>query len=215
MILDIIALTVLVLCVVSGARRGFVRSFLGVVSFVVAIVAGLLLFDAFHTWFAASAAGVFLTEKITGALSTVFGESLGDTASGLQLPDFLQKGLERAGTLTADVAASAAEQLAALIVGVLAVVLLILLIRLALKIVMQVLSGVMKLPVLKQFNGLLGGVFGAVSGLFWVWILLSVAGFLVVLPAFSFLADWMNGSVAMDLSQDGALLLGAFVHQFF
>lgn len=215
MILDIIALTILVLCVVSGARRGFVRSFLGVVSFAVAIIAGLLLFDAFHAWFAASAAGVFLTEKITGALSGVFGESMGDAAGGLQLPDFLQKGLESAGALTADVASSAAEQLAALIVGVLAVVLLILLIRLALKIVMQVLSGVMKLPVLKQFNGLLGGVFGAVSGLFWVWIVLSVAGFLVVLPAFSFLADWMNGSVAMDLSQDGALLLGAFVHQFF
>lgn len=215
MIIDILALTILVLCIVAGMRRGFARAFLGVLSFVVSIVAGLLLYSSFHAWFAASVVGRFLTDKISGALAGVFGESLGGAVNQLDLPEFLQKGLEGAGELTADVAASAAQQLAALVVGVLAVVLLILLIRLALKLIMHVVSGMMKLPVLRQFNGLLGGVFGALSGLFWVWIILSVVGFLAVLPAFSFLAGWMSGSVAMDISQDGALLLGAFVHRFF
>lgn len=215
MIIDILALTILVLCIVTGIRRGFVRSFLGLLSLVVSIVAGLLLYNGFHAWFASSAVGVYLTEKITGVLNGIFGESLGASISSLNLPGFLQKSLDGAGELTAEVASSAAEQLAALVVGVLAVVLLILLIRLAIKLIMSVLSGVMKLPVLRQFNSVLGGVFGGISGLFWVWILLSAAGFLVVLPAFSFLAGWIEGSVAMDIGQDGALLLGAFVHQFF
>lgn len=215
MILDILALTILILCIVSGMRRGFVRSLLGVLSFVVAVVAALLLYDGFHAWFSASAAGVFLQGKITGALSGAFGESLGNASGGLQLPEFLQKGLESAGNWTGDVAQSAAQQLASLVIGVLSVILLILLIRLVLRLALQVLSAVVRLPVLRQCNGLLGGVFGAVTGLFWIWLLLSLAGFLAVLPAFSFLSGWLDQSAVMKLSQDGSLLLGAYVNQFF
>ncbi len=215
MILDILALTIWIVCIISGMRRGFVRSLLGVLSFVIAIVAALFFYDGFSAWFSASTAGVFLQEKITGILSGAFGESLGDASGGLQLPEFLQKGLESAGNWTSDVAQSAAEQLAALVIGVLSVILLILVIRLVLRLILQVLSAVVRLPVLKQCNGLLGGIFGAVTGLFWVWLLLSLAGFLAVLPAFSFLTGWIDQSSVMKLSQDGSLLLGAYVNQFF
>ncbi len=187
-VLDIIVVAVVVLFALLGLRKGFLKSLMGFVGAVAALVLALTVarFAAswiFETW---------VRQPLADTISQALTESGAATAEGAldALPGYLTGllGLADGGTeAIVGAIASSSSSLAAvlvtalapvitnLIMVVLAIVLFfvfLLLVRLALRL----LNRVAKAPVLRQVNGLLGFLFGMGKGLLVVWLLCALAG---------------------------------------
>ena len=187
--LDGILLVFFLLFLLVGVRRGFIRSaahFLGAV--LSACLAGALgglaaqwLFDSFFRG--------ALVEKIQESISTLGAGDLAAAAQGFlsSLPDFVLRALENAGitvssitggleSQTGQAAEVVADALSPVFVGflkVLAVIVLYLLFMMVVRALADLLSGVFHLPLLRQVNGLLGGVFGLLLACVSLWVVLA------------------------------------------
>lgn len=188
--LDGILLVFFLLFLLVGVRRGFIRSaahFLGAV--LSACLAGALgglaaqwLFDSFFRG--------ALVEKIQESISTLGAGDLAAAAQGFlsSLPDFVLRALESAGitvssitggleSQTGQAAEVVADALSPVFVGFLKVLAVIVLYLLFMMVVVRaladLLSGVFHLPLLRQVNGLLGGVFGLLLACVSLWVVLA------------------------------------------
>jgi len=187
--LDIVLLCVFLLFVAVGIRRGFIRSaahFLGsvIAAFLASVLGGAAAQWVFDVMFRRA-----LVEKISESIGTLGTENVSAALEGLlsSLPDFIARALEDAGitvnslegvlaTRSGQAAELIADSLAPVFVGflkVLAVIVLFLLFMMLVRVLADMLSGLFHLPLLRQLNGLLGGVFGFLLGLVSVWIVIS------------------------------------------
>ena len=198
LIFDIIIVAVCILSIILGAKKGFIKSIMGMCT----LIAALFLAYAFTPTLSAY---VHDTE-IMGNVS----ESIGDTIKSLSrtdegeynlekmfedMPDAFRQILDRynaneselAGTITPEANAtesvvdSLASAIAAPVVSVISNVVSFLLIFVAAVIVLKLLTLLLdlifQLPVLKTANTMLGVLIGIVAALFWAWVLcpLSIA----------------------------------------
>ena len=184
--LDGILLVLFLLFLLVGVRRGFIRSaahFLGAV--LSACLAGALgglaaqwLFDSFFRG--------ALVEKIQESISTLGAGDLAAAAQGFlsSLPDFVLRALESAGitvssitggleSQTGQAAEVVADALSPVFVGFLKVLAVIVLYMMVVRALADLLSGVFHLPLLRQVNGLLGGVFGLLLACVSLWVVLA------------------------------------------
>lgn len=187
--LDLVLLCVFVLFAAVGVRRGFIKSaahFLG--SIIAALLASALGGAAAQWVFNVLVRGA-LVDRISQSIGTL---GAGNATAALEdvlssLPDFIVRALTDAGitvnslegvlaTRSGQAAELIADSLAPVFVGflkVLAVIVLFLLFMMLVRVLADMLSGVFHLPVLRQINGLLGGVFGFLLALVSVWVVIS------------------------------------------
>lgn len=187
--LDIVILCVFLLFVAIGVRRGFIRSaahFLGsvIAAFLASALGGAAAQWVFDTLFRGA-----LVEKISETISSL---GAGDAAAALDgvlatLPDFIARALRDAGVTASrlegaisaqsgQAAELIADSLAPVFVGflkVLAVIVLFLLFMMLVRFAADLLAGIFHLPVLRQLDGILGGLFGFLFALVAVWIVIS------------------------------------------
>ncbi len=187
--LDLVILCALVLFTALGIRRGFIKSaahFLGsvIAAFLASALGGAAAKWVFDVMFRNA-----LVEKISESIASLGAGDMGAALNGMfsSLPDFLVRALEDAG-ITANTlegvlahgsgqaAELIADSLAPVFIGflkVLAVIVLYLLFMMAVRALADVLSGLFHLPLLRQLNGVLGGVFGFLLALVTIWIAVS------------------------------------------
>lgn len=202
--LDICILGICLICVIAGVRRGFIRSlvhFLGaiVAAGLASVFGGYLAHWLFNTLFRDAMVG-----KIDASLRTMGVENAAITAEQLlaNLPDFIVRALEEAGVTAASISGGLASQtgraavmvvdyLAPVFVNflkVLAVIVLFFLFMTLVRVLAVTVSRMLKLPVLSQVDGLLGGVCGFLVALVVVWII--VAGLFVFTPMLEPSVQW-------------------------
>lgn len=189
--LDLILLAVFLLFTVIGIKRGFIRSaahFLGALlaSFLASALGGPIARWAFDALFREA-----LVRRVSEAMNSFGVESV---AAGLQkllssLPDFLFRILEEAGiTVSAleGIVANGSGQAAELVADALspvfvsflkvaAVLVLFLLFMMIVRGLADLLATVFRLPLLRQLDGALGGLFGFLLALVVVWLLIAAA----------------------------------------
>lgn len=219
--LDIGIAVVCLICVLVGVQRGFIRS---VVHFLGSIIAALLasvlggvvaqgLFDALFR--------DALVEKIGDSLQKLGADNAaaaaGEVLAGL--PDFLVRALEDAGVTLETVSGainSQTGQAANMVVSylspvfvsflkVLAVIVLFFLFMTLVRLLASFVGSLVRLPVLSQVDGLLGGVCGFLMALVVIWVI--VAGVMVFLPM---LDSEMQARVQKAL--DASFFAGMFVN---
>lgn len=220
--LDAVLAAVFLVFTVIGIRRGFIRSaahFLGALlaSFLASALGGPIAKWAFGALFRES-----LVSRVADAMNSFGVESV---AAGLEkllssLPDFLVRALEEAGVsagalegIVANGSGQAAElvadALAPVFVGFLkvaAVLVLFLLFMMLVRGLADLLATVFRLPLLRQVDGLLGGVFGFLLALVVVWLL--IAAFRVFQPMMTPDAQ-ADLEIALNHSVLAGLLTGA------
>ncbi len=198
MILDIILLAVVIICAYLGFKRGFVRSLCNVCSFALSIIVAFLSYTKITEFISASPVGKFISGKLS--------ESMGASAMDLSaIPEPLRKPFEAGAEAAAD---TMAQNLATIIIGIISVIITVILVRLLIKLIFKLLNVFAKLPVLKQCNRLLGGVFGAVSGCFWVCIVVLALTYLSLIPSAEFLQKIMSSSEVVAMVAENNFLLG-------
>lgn len=187
--LDLIILCVFVLFTALGVKRGFIKSAAHFLGSVIAALLASALGGAAAKWVFNVMFRDALVEKIGASLSSLGAETIGASVKNVleTLPDFLVRALAEAG-ITANrleaVVATQSGQAAELITDalapvfisflkVLAVLVLFLLFMVLVRLLADVVSGLFYLPLLRELNGLLGGVFGFLMALIVLWVVLS------------------------------------------
>lgn len=188
-VLDIVFLCVFLLFAVIGVHRGFIKSavhFLGAVisAFLASVLGGAAaqwVFDVLFRQALVERIGESIAALGTGNAGMVIEELLNS------LPDFIVRALEGAGvtasalegvlaTKSGEAAELVADSLAPVFVGflkVLAVIVLFLLFTMLVRVVADLVTRVCRLPLLRQLNGFLGGLFGFLLALVSIWVLVS------------------------------------------
>ena len=220
-ILDGIILLICLLCVLIGVKRGFIHS---VVRFLGSIIAALLasaLGGVLAQWLFDTMFRGAMVEKINSSLQTLGADNAAAAASQVlaSLPDFLVRALEEAGVTletvshainsqTSGAAGMVVDYLSPVFVNflkVLAGIVLFFLFRTIVRLLAALVGDILRLPILKEVDGLLGGVFGFLLAMVSVWVV--VAGVMVFMPM-------LDSGTQQQVQEalDGSLLTGVLVN---
>lgn len=200
MVLDIVFAIIMIVCVVWGFKRGFVRSVCNVFSFVISFAVAFLSYNKISSFVASSTVGKFVSDKISGSVAL-------PAMDLTSLPELVRKPME-AGVQTTDDAVNALSQnFSAVIIGIISVIITIVLVKIAVKLIFKLFDVVSTLPVIKQCNGILGGAFGVISGIFWICIFSVVITYLSLLPSMSFLQELSYGSYCLEMVMNNNLIV--------
>ncbi len=220
-ILDGMILLICLLCVLIGVRRGFIYSvvrFLGsmIAALLASALGGVLAQWLFDTMFRGA-----MVEKINSSLQTLGADNAAAAASQVlaSLPDFLVRALEEAGVTletvshainsqTSGAAGMVVDYLSPVFVNflkVLAVIVLFFLFMTIVRLLAALVGDILRLPILKEVDGLLGGVFGFLLAMVSVWVV--VAGVMVFMPMLD-----SGAQQQVQEALDGSLLTGVLVN---
>jgi uncharacterized membrane protein required for colicin V production len=224
-LIDIILIAIVALSIWNGAKRGFVRSVMNMITFITAFLCGWYFYPPLAVIYNDN----FLLGKISTDIYNAINSIISNGAESINLsrlfadkPDaFLEitkrysadiNTLEKyfnaqvnagANNITADISARIAEPVATGLSKVLAFLTIFFGIVILLKIVTLILDLVFKLPVLNVFNHVAGFILGSVSGLAYAWILSVVIAaalpFLSMLFPAVFSQNTGSGSILLNL----------------
>lgn len=218
--LDLVLFGVFVLFVAMGVFRGFIRSAVHFLGSIIAACLSAALGGVAAQWLFDSVFRGALVERVSESINTLGTSGAVTSVDSLlaSLPDFLVRALEDAGVTSdaisrgiAGQSSAAAEQVADLLapvfigfLKVLAVIVIFALLMVAVRIVAEIVSGLLRLPVLGQLDGILGGVCGFLMALVLVWV--ALAAVQVFIPMLD-----MNTQVEIERALDRSIVAGIFV----
>lgn len=183
MIIDIFYIFIFILCIYIGYKRGFAKTAISFMSLFLSILAAVYFYTPFVNFINSLPGAVKITESIkSGIASAVTPFFENDTVPEI-FSNFLLNSLKE----------NAASAAAEIIFSIGLMVLFIILIKLALAIISALAGAVFKLPVLKQANSFLGGIFGALSGVAVCYVLAMVM-FIVAGTSVSWFAEQIKES---------------------
>lgn len=220
-ILDLVLFGVFVLFVAMGVFRGFVRSAVHFFGSIIAACLSAVLGGLAAQWLFDSMFRSALVERVQSSLN-MLGTS--DALSSLDsvlasLPDFIVRALEDAGVSASSISGSimsqsgvAAERIADLLaptfvsfLKVLAVIVIFALLMVVVRILAEVVAGLLRLPMLGQLDGILGGVCGFMLALVLVWVVLG--GVQVFVPMLD-----VSTQNQIQRALDDSIVAGIFVN---
>lgn len=219
-ILDGIILLICLICVLVGVKKGFIHS---VVRFLGAVIAALLastLGGALAQWLFDTMFRGAMVEKINSSLQALGSENAAAAGQVLaSLPDFLVRALEEAGVTletvshainsqTSGAAGMVVDYLSPVFVNflkVLAVIVLFFLFTTLARLLAALISDLLRLPILRELDGVLGGAFGFLLALVSVWVV--VAGATVFMPMLD-----SSSQQQVQAALDSSLLTGTLVN---
>ncbi|ANU54473.1 CvpA family protein [Acutalibacter muris] len=220
-ILDGIILLICLICVLVGVKKGFIHS---VVRFLGAVIAALLastLGGTLAQWLFDTMFRGAMVEKINSSLQALGSENAAAAAGQVlaSLPDFLVRALEEAGVTletvshainsqTSGAAGMVVDYLSPVFVNflkVLAVIVLFFLFTTLARLLAALISDLLRLPILRELDGVLGGAFGFLLALVSVWVV--VAGATVFMPMLD-----SSSQQQVQAALDSSLLTGTLVN---
>lgn len=222
---DYVVLGIIAGFAVIGLARGFVFSVFKIASFLIAIIASIKLYPVAADFLAGTSIYSNIKKTITENLvnryqsaipvnGQIDGSTVESIVSGLSIPAFFKQSI--AGKVPGpeefiDIQGllnNIGDEITRAIINILSLILLFILIRIGLFIVGRILRGLVKLPVLKQFDRLGGLAFGAVEGLLMVYILCAVLLLFNSVPQFQHIFSTVETSVLAKTFYQNNILVG-------
>lgn len=209
---DILLLALLIMSVVIGYKKGFVKS----VWKIAALAATIALVMALKT----PAVNFLSGTQFAGVVHTKVSESINlpqgggvNIAQNLNLPLPLQEsvdsGINSASGAVSAVNEAAANSLSNVFITVIACVGLFILIRLSLMAVYMIINAVTKAPVIKGVNKMAGGILMLVNTVFVIFLVLAL--FSLFAPADSGMYDTINNTYLVKYFYHYNILLQIFM----
>ena len=197
---DIVLIAIIVLFVVLGIRKGFVKTVFGLCSIVISIALALSLHPIVSNVLEQSPVNDFVQEQVLGMLPE------GEVTESLALPGFLQDTVSEAEAKTKDAIAGG---IAGVALKIISMILVFILVQMILWILSLTLNLITKLPVIHGFNKLLGGVSGAVSGILVVYLVLGLLTFTTALDKTTAISEMVEDSLVASTMYENNLLFTA------
>lgn len=220
-IFDGVIAGICLICVLIGVQRGFIRSVVHFLGSVIAACLASVLGGALAQWLFDSFFREAMTQKLSGTLQTLGGQSL---ATALEqalasMPDFLARAMRDAGVTASSISGSISGQtdkaaemitdyMAPVFVNflkVLAVIVLFFLFMTLVRMLAAMVGKMLRLPIIGQLDGLLGGLFGFLLALVSVWIIVAA------LSVFKPMLD-ASTQAQVDTALSKSIIAGVFVN---
>ncbi len=169
--LDLVCIAIILICVVIGAKRGFVKTVMGFVSLILSIFLGVTLYNPFVNLMMSVPFMADILEGIKTSIANTVKPTITAAVDG-NMPEYLSKLISpEMLTSGADaIAAAAAETVFAVIL----VIIFIIVIKIGIALIMGMLGIMTKVPVIKQLNQVLGGAAGLLIGLVLCYITAAI-----------------------------------------
>ncbi|MBQ8752042.1 MAG: CvpA family protein [Clostridia bacterium] len=212
-LLDGAIILVFLLAIWIGYKRGFIKTMAGLIAFIVAAVVAMLLSGPIAQAIYDSSVEPTVVSTISSHLEVSDSLEAGVDSALEKLPGFVTNALANSGIasgadvmskltgveedipLAQKVADHVVQPIVVPLLKVICTLLLFIVVYVVASIVLKVLDLVAKLPILKELNQGLGVLAGAVSGILWVFFLVSV---LQVLGAAGAVDGVINQAVIND-----------------
>ncbi len=167
MLADICVVGIVAVCIWSGYKAGFMKSFVRVASYIISILISFFLYPVISDFLIKTPLYTKLVELIGEKimLSSV-SDSMGQGALGI-LSNYINAGIQNA-------AMGVAESMAVMVINILAFIIILLLSKIMIRVVGNFLGIFTKLPLIKQFNRLGGSVLGGLMGVLALYIISAV-----------------------------------------
>lgn len=218
-IADIIVMLIMLIAIFSGYKKGFIKTSFGVLSFFIAIAITFMFYKpvmgmleektTIREWLTEYLYSIDLNEKTledgeSGEVLVVATES-GDSYID-KLPQSVVDmiGLEEAKENAKTVVV---QKIVDFVVKLLAIIIVYMVAKILLAIVVLVLDSIASLPVLKQFNELLGLGLGAILGLIQVYVLCAIITLISSMPIAEGIPAIINNSLFAHVLYNNNLLL--------
>lgn len=186
MIIDIIAIAILVICIYSGIKKGFVKAFFGTVSFFLALILTFAFTEAAFGYAKQSGIGTFIYEKTA---VKIVDESAEEENEG-----FLETLIDKKGIMekASEAQKNISEEIGDTVLKLLTAVVLFVGFTIILKILSMLLNTAAKLPLLKSFNKFGGFFAGAINA----YIILTVFSCLMTFIGATALSEFVTAQMA-------------------
>lgn len=200
MLADICVVAVVAFFIYSGYRAGLMKSFIKLLSYIVAIIISFFLYPVLS--------GFLVKTPLYDMLVRVIGENYimqgaADMTNGNTfgiLTEYIGAGIESA-------AAGIAGSIALLLINILSFIIVLILSKFIIRIVSKIFNIFTKLPVIKQFNRLGGAVFGGAIGVLLLYIICAVIFLFFPFSPQSKIAQQIDNSVfASELYENNIIL---------
>lgn len=182
--LDLVVIVALILFMLLGYRRGFIKMAFRLISFILAIFLAILLFPVVAQFLRGTFVYTGLKEYIrrTMGLEELVYTHTADIFANLPIPSVLQNSLVENHTPNMvellnvnSIEEFIAAYIAGLVVNIIAIVIVFVLVRVILGIISNLLDIVGKLPIIRSFNRLGGIIAGAFQGVIVIWVIMTLA----------------------------------------
>lgn len=202
-IIDFIVIGIMILFMIEGTVKGFVRSIFGLLSFILSILIAKLLYSDLAVILKTTTnmdenLKVWILERLGGNMGEKVADLSSSQLSSLKIPellhsDFLVKLHE--GNLTESLQIQITQLLSDLMINILAVFIIFFASQIVFWLLEKILNLFTKLPVISQLNRFLGFIFGSLKGVVILYI-----SFALLIPILSFvpqqgITDKINESI--------------------
>ncbi|MBR5236837.1 MAG: CvpA family protein [Clostridia bacterium] len=187
-IADFIGIIIIVLMALWGMKKGLVRSVFSLSSLVLSLILALTLYTPVSNFMETSVVGDYVRLNVYKVFDSQEIETEDPTEAGevLKLPQSLQNTLtDTVNKATDTIRDTLAENAASLALKLLGILIVFVMVRIILWILLKLLDAVAKLPVIRKFNSLLGGVMGIAYGMLIIYIILALLTFTTTLKTFN------------------------------
>lgn len=196
MLIDVLMVLIVAAFAAYGYRRGLMRSFAGVVSYLLSAVFAAAFLPAVSGYLKKTA----MTQKIAAAVNEKYvSGSLSAADGGGLIAKYINKAAEGAADIISN-------NIAELIVSVIAFVAVLILARLVIMLLGRVFGVFLHLPIIKQANGLGGAALGGLLGVLVLYTAFAAAAAFVPLGNGHIAKAIEKSSFAKGMYEDNALL---------
>lgn len=182
-IVDLIILGILILCIVSGYRKGLTGSLLKIVSFLLAVIIAFVLFKPVSNFIINNTNWDENLEQ--GIRNTVISDEKSQTTQAENqnapsvLIDYINNAVEEAGdTAKEDIVNATARNVSITIINAGVWICLFIIARIILVFIKGLANLITKLPVIKQFDNLGGIIYGVLEALIIIYVILAIISFI-------------------------------------
>lgn len=216
-IADIIVVIIVMVAIFLGYKKGFIKTLFSVLSFFIAVAITFTFYKpvmkiikektGFENWLYGYLYEMNVDEKKHEEVS---GEQLALSTSGENYINSLPEsvidmiGLDE---FKENAKAKVIEKIVEFVVKLLAIIIVYVISKLVLFILVLILDSIAKLPVLKQFNELLGLALGGILGFIQVYVVCAIITLIASLPALANVSAVIRNSLFAHIFYDNNLLL--------
>lgn len=182
-IVDLIILGILILCIVSGYRKGLTGSLLKIVSFLLAVIIAFVLFKPVSNFIINNTNWDENLEQ--GIRNTVISDEKSQTTQAENqnapsvLIDYINNAVEEAGdTAKEDIVNATARNVSITIINAGVWICLFIIARIILVFIKGLANLITKLPVIKQFDNFGGIIYGVLEALIIIYVILAIISFI-------------------------------------
>lgn len=215
---DIVVIVIVLIAIFRGYKKGFIKTGFGILSFFIAIAITFMFYKpvmqlikektGFEDWITEYLYSIDLTNE-TKELSSGETEVVLSTSGESYIDNLPQTLIDLIGIEEAKASAKATviEKIVEFVLKLLSIIIVYIVAKIILAIVVLILDSIASLPILKQFNELLGLLLGGIVGLLQVYLLCAIIALIASLPVASGIINVVNNSMFTHIFYNNNLIL--------